>query len=107
MQVTLTIIRYPKKFIFFALVAMAVHRFPFWFNQNMLFFKLMGSGKNGTFDIHPDWQQWAIFAVSNQTMNTKEMRKEEIITKLYGSFIGKWFRLFNCETWTIFLEPIE
>jgi len=107
MQVTLTIIRYPKKFAFFALVAMGVHRFPLWINQHMLFFKLMGCGKNGTFDIHPDWQQWGIFAVNRQPVDTREIRHEVLITKLYGSFIGKWIRLFNCETWTVFLEPIE
>src|SRR5205085_1285799 len=31
----------------------------------------------------------------------------DIIACLYGSFIARWLRLFNCETWTIFLEPIE
>jgi hypothetical protein len=107
MQITLTIIRYPKRFIYFALVAMAIHRLPFWFNKNNSFFKLMGCGKNGTFDIHPDWQQWGIFAVSGQSLTIADVKEEDLITKLYGSFIGKWLRFFNCETWTIFLEPIE
>ena len=64
MQVTLTIIRYPARFTYFALLAMAVHRLPFWLNKNISFFKLLGCGKNGAFDIHPDWQQWGIFAVT-------------------------------------------
>ncbi|MEN9569635.1 MAG: hypothetical protein RL172_866, partial [Bacteroidota bacterium] len=26
---------------------------------------------------------------------------------LYGNFISKWLRFFNCECWTVVLEPIE
>ena len=67
----------------------------------------MGCGKNGTFDKHPDWQQWGILAVNKMPMDDSSFKKEEVITQLYGAFIGSWFRLFNCETWTIFLNPIE
>ena len=107
MQVTLTIIRYQKRYIYFAVLAMAAHRFPFWFNKNISFFKLLGCGKNGTFDKHPDWQQWGILAVNRQSLNITETSDENLIQQLYGSFIGKWMRFFKCETWTIFLEPIE
>jgi hypothetical protein len=107
MEVTLTIIRYPKKFIYFALLAMAIHRFPLWFNKNISFFKLMGCGKNGTFDKHPDWQQWGIFTVNKMPLQSSSLDKGEVIAKLYGKLIASWFRLFNCETWTIFLNPIE
>ena len=107
MQVTLTIIRYPKRFTYFALLAMALHRFPFWFNKKISFFKLMGCGKNGTFDKHPDWQQWGIMAVHRQPINLVYLKEEELINQLYGAFINGWFRFFKCETWTIFLEPIE
>src|SRR5665647_1587986 len=107
MQVTLTIIRYPKRFTWFAVLAMALHRCPLWLNKNISFFKLMGCGKNGTFDKHPDWQQWGIFAVSKQPLEITDLRDEDLISKLYGSLISKWMSFFNCETWTIFLEPIE
>jgi hypothetical protein len=107
MQVTLTIIRYPKRYTYFAVLAMAMHRFPLWINKHQSFFKLMGCGKNGTFDKHPDWQQWGIFAVSKESLALKDMTPEAVIFKLYGSFIGKWLRFFKCETWTIFLDPIE
>ena len=107
MVVTLTIIRYPKRFTYFALFAMAVHRFPLWFNKNISFFKLMGCGKNGTFDKNPDWQQWGIFAIFNDAPNPDLLRKDEIIKTLYGPSIFKWIQFFNCETWTIFLQPIE
>lgn len=107
MQVTLTIIRYPKGLAYFALLAMALHRLPLWLNTNISFFKLVGCGKNGTFDKHPDWQQWGIFAVRKQSLNIATIEEEDLTRQLYGSFIHHWFRFFRCETWTIFLDPIE
>lgn len=107
MQVTLTIIRYPKRYTYFAVLAMAVHRVPFWFNKNCSFFKLMGCGKNGTFDKNPDWQQWGILAVNRQPVDLSKSLTEDLITILYGAFVNSWFRFFKCETWTVFLTPIE
>lgn len=107
MFVSLTIVRYPKKFIFFALLAMAVHRLPGWLNKGISFFKLMGSGRNGTFDIQPDWQQWAIFAVHKNEYDIAGVNPISITRELYGPFISKWYKLFGCETYTILLEPLE
>jgi hypothetical protein len=107
MLVTLTIIRYPRRFIFFALLSMALFRLPFWLNKNVSFFKLMGSGKNGTFDKHPDWQQWAILTVHKTAAAQEVLDNKTNIDQLYGSFINKWLQVFNCETWTVFLIPIE
>lgn len=103
MLATLTIIRYKKIFVPFALLAMALHHIPFWFNPKTTFYKLLGCGKNGTFDKHPDWQQWGILAAypeQSVTVNSS-------IKDLYGSFISGWLRLFNCEVCTFYLEPIE
>ena len=64
----------------------------------------MGTGKNGTFDKTPDFNQWAILSVfkennlGNSAFNTIE---------LYGRFIKYWIRLFSMETFTIQLEPIN
>ena len=107
MHVTLTIIRYPKPYTYFALLAMAVHRLPFSLNKNISFYKLMGSGKNGTFDKHPDWQQWAILAVHKKPVSVQQSDLPGHITSLYGGFIHKWFARFKCETYTMLLEPIE
>ncbi len=107
MLVTITIIRYKKRYIFFALMAMAIHRLSFLFNQNISFYKLLGCGKNGTFDKHPDWQQWGIIAVHKITPDTSLNFCDKNIQQLYGSFIFKWIEFFNCETWTVFLEPLE
>lgn len=105
MLVTLTIIRYPKRYTWFALVAMAIHRFPLWLNKNISFYKLLGCGKSGSFDKHPDWQQWGILTVQDREANGLD--QQTIISLLYGKFISKWFRFFNCETWTILLQPLE
>ena len=106
MIVTLTIIRYPKRAIFFAVLAMAIQHIPLWFNKKISFYKLLGCGKNGTFDKNPDWQQWGILTVNNNLSGT-EVSTGELMKNLYGSFISKWFTYFNCETCTFFLQPIE
>jgi len=110
MTASLTIIRYRKCFIFFAFLAMVFFRFPLWFNKRSRFFKLMGSGKNGSFDKSPDLQQWAILSVSNLSFKPVQLKTypNDVLTqKLYGSFIRKWISLFNCETVTYLLESIE
>ena len=107
MQVYLTIIRYPKRWIPFALLGMAIHRLPLLISKKITFFKLMGSGKNGTFDKSLDWQQWAILTVSSSTIDMNGKNSKGLMQNLYGAFIGSWLRWFNCETLTIFLQPLE
>ena len=110
MTVTLTIVRYRKRFIPFALLAMALFRLPLAFNKRSQFWKLLGSGKSGSFDKTPDWQQWAVLSVSNLKFKNVQIihyPQEVIIKKLYGTFISKWLNLFRCQTLTYFLEPIE
>lgn len=104
-MVVITIIRYPKIFIPFALAAMAIHRLPLLLKKDVTFFKLMGCGRNGSFDKNTDWQQWAVITLqpSASTYNSKD----KIISDLYGSFIKKWFTIFHCETCSIFLKPVE
>lgn len=55
----------------------------------------MGSGKNGTFDLKPDLNQWAILFTA-ENINTKASK-----------FIYKYFRFFNCDVKEFLLEPIE
>ena len=110
MTASLTIIRYRKRFIPFAFLAMMLFRFPLWFNKRSRFWKLMGSGKNGSFDKRPDLCQWAILSVSNirfKHVQLKHYKGELLLQKLYGKFIGRWLTLFNCETITYLLESIE
>ena len=101
MHVTLTIIKYPTKYIPFAFLAMALFRIPLWFQKKISFYKLMGTGKNGTFDKTPDLKQWAIMAAFEKHINMLTLNE------MYGNFIAKWLHFFNCTVKTYVLEPIE
>lgn len=82
-----------------ALLAMAVHRIPLMFNKHCSFWKLMGCGKNGTFDLNPDWQQWGLWAVWDHEQDFEYFQKH--------SLVSKWWRWFAVETWTILCEPLS
>lgn len=96
MIVTLTVVRYRPIFIPFALFAMAIHRLPLAMDKKCSFWKLMGCGRNGTFDLNPDWQQWALLAVWD---DKKDFER--------SSFIQSWWNKFTYEKWTIFMEPLS
>ena len=101
MQVSLTIIKYRTRYIPVAFLAMAIFRIPLYFNKNISFSKLMGTGKNGTFDKKPDLNQWAIMAAHIGTVTNANH------LQLYGNFIQKWLIFFSCKIITYLLEPIE
>lgn len=109
MYAVLTVVRYPTRYIYFAIWAMALFRIPLARKKKLLFYKLLGCGKNGSFDIHPDWNQWAILVFVNERPNLESCRDDASLfyKDLYGSFIAGWWRKFNCETWSISLELIE
>jgi len=99
MIVSLTITRYRKAFIPFALLAMAVHRLPLAMRKECRFWKLLGSGRNGTFDLQPDWQQWGLLAVWDDREAFDEFYKD--------SFVTKWWKMLAKERWTILCEPLQ
>lgn len=99
MIVSLTIVRYRKRYIPFALLAMAIHRLPMLLQKKCTFSKLLGSGKNGTFSLAPDWQQWGLLAVWD---------KREDFDRFYEqSFVAHWWAVFGAEKWTILCEPLQ
>ncbi len=68
----------------------------------------MGSGKNGTFDKSPDWQQWAILTVQDDfNAQLESLEAADAVQKFAGSFIAGWLSFFKCETYTILMEAIE
>jgi heme-degrading monooxygenase HmoA len=99
MLVSLTIVRYPKYFIPFAFISMAILHIPLFFRANLKFWKLLGCGKNGTFDIHPDYQQWGMMAVWD--------KESDFIQFQNDSFVWFWWRFFTKEQWTILCLPYE
>ena len=99
MIVSLTIVRYRKSFTPLALLAMAVHRLPMRLQKGCTFWQLLGSGKSGTFDLHPDWQQWGLLAVWDSRNDFDQFYDR--------SFVVKWWNLFCIEKWTILLDPLQ
>lgn len=98
MIVSLTIVRYRKALVPFALLAMAIHRLPMWLQQGCTFWKLLGSGRNGTFDLQPDWQQWGLLAVWES--------REDYETFRQRSFVSKWWKALGREEWTVLCQPM-
>lgn len=114
----LTVVRYPKWAIPFAIFSMAIFRLPLWLSKKNSFYKLMGSGKNGTFDKTPDWQQWAALLVAPAEMmedTNKALANSKLAMNnnpsdtisLVPSFLKAYWKLFNCQINTFILEPIE
>jgi hypothetical protein len=79
---------------------MAFFHFPLFLNRKLKFYKLMGSGKNGTFDIMPDFNQWAIMVFFDADQHEKTE-----IQALIGKFIMCWWRFFKADTRYFLLEP--
>ena len=99
MIVSLSIVRYRKALIPVALLAMAVHRLPMWLQKGCTFWKLLGSGRNGTFDLQPDWQQWGLLAVWDSRESFDKFNK--------SSYVSKWWYIFAQEKWTVLCTPLQ
>lgn len=99
MLVSLTIVRYPKIFIPLAFISMAIFRLPLVLNRKITFWKLLGCGKNGTFDIYPDFQQWGLLCVWESKTDYENFEK--------NSFIQKYWKWFAQEKWNLLCKPYE
>lgn len=94
---------------------MAIFRLPLSLNQKISFYKLMGCGKNGTFDKTPDLQQWAvltvfsdkekILAITGASYNSETMHTA--LAMVHGRLITAWWKFFGCEVWMLLLQPLE
>jgi hypothetical protein len=99
MIVSLTMVRYSKRSVPFALLAMAMHRAPMKRQKGCSFWQLVGSGKNATFSLRPDWQQWGLLAVWDD---------RQAFNAFYSdSFVSRWWNRFGCEKWSILCEPLQ
>lgn len=65
----------------------------------------MGTGRNGTFDIMPDFCQWAV--MTNIPDAAISVAGDIDNRKIYGTFIAGWWRFWECEVLTIVLNPVE
>jgi hypothetical protein len=99
MIVSLTIVRYKKWQVPFALLAMAIHRLPLSLQKGCSFWKLFGTGKNGQMSLNPDWQQWGVLAVWDDRASFEQF--------YHQSFVVFWWNFFLVEKWTILCEPLQ
>jgi hypothetical protein len=96
MQVVFIVVKYPKLMGWAGFLSMALFRLPLWLNRSIRFWKLMGCGKNGSFDINPDWLQWVVLYTSVNDNAAPVPR-----------FIQKWWKVFGCKQQYWLLNPIE
>lgn len=83
---------------------MAIFHFPLFLNRKLRFYKLMGSGKNGTFDIWPDFNQWALM-VFYEADQFSENDLGSLSKKAVGKFVLGWWTFFKVNTRVFLLEP--
>jgi len=114
MIATLSIVRYPKWMSWAGFLSMAIFRLPLWLNSSILFWKLMGCGKGGSFSKTPDLQQWALLTIwENLPINidsnhsSTQLIAQVNAANIYGKFISGWWKLMGAEIYTLLLEPIE
>lgn len=107
MRAYLTITRYPKWLAWAGILSMACFHLPFLMHKKACFYKLLGCGKNGTFDKVPDIRQWGVLMVTSALVDIDHKQPEIDYSKLYGSFISNWWKFFKCSVWTVVLQPIE
>jgi hypothetical protein len=83
---------------------MALFHLPLFLNRDVAFYKLMGTGKNGSFDIWPDLSQWSVLVFyKKEKYSSTDFQK--LTGKLLGGFIFTWLRLFKANTRFFHLEP--
>lgn len=97
MIVSLTIVRYRKRFIPMAIIAMGKFRAKLRKQPGCTFFKMLGSSKAGTLQFKPDWQKWGLLAVWDERANFDSFYQE--------SQLSKWWDKYTTERWTILMEP--
>jgi hypothetical protein len=83
---------------------MAVFHLPLFLNKDIAFYKLMGTGKNGSFDIWPDLSQWSVMVFYKKEKYTTP-NFQKLAQKLLGGFIFTWLKLFRAKTRFFHLEP--
>lgn len=109
MEASITLIKYRKRYLYFALTAMGLHSLILYFNRKIRFHKTLGCGKGGSFSKWPDWQQWGILVVKDEISSQlqPEASEQDILRQIYGPLLAGWWKFFGCETWTVILQPLE
>lgn len=103
-NVVLCIADYPWYFSFFGVMSMALFNIPLFFDKRVKFYKLMGCGKNGSFDIKPDLNKWAVMLFFESSADSTPTGKT-LEPALPGKFMRFWWMLFQAKTRSFLLQP--
>lgn len=98
MIVALTVVRLKSWAIPMGFLSMAILRIPLALHSKIRFWKLMGTGRNGTFDKTPDLAQWSMFL----TFDTEE----DYLAFRNTSWVMTWWKWFSVNEWTLLGTPI-
>jgi heme-degrading monooxygenase HmoA len=102
----LFVVRYKWYTVPFAFIAMAIFHLPLFFNKQLIpFYKLMGCGRNGTFDKTPDVKQWCVLITTNNTA-FETLSLDDCVKKYLGTFIYFYLKIFSHEQWVLCLQTI-
>lgn len=97
---TLTFFRFPSlKSKLWAFVQMQFAHFFIAKSPGLLFYKLMGSGKDEGFSIFPEWGVYALLGVWENEQAANDFFNHSLIYKRYQKK--------SSEHWTIFMKPIQ
>lgn len=87
MYVILNVAKYKGIKWVLGLLSMPIFHIYLFFNKSKYpFFKLMGVGKNGTFDINPDKYQWAFMSVFDTQNHYENFKSQSFIFR----YVSKW-----------------
>ncbi|MEI8110885.1 MAG: DUF3291 domain-containing protein [Chitinophagia bacterium] len=99
MPASLILVRYKPWLGWAGFLSMAIFRLPLLLSNQIAFWRLMGCGKNGTFDIMPDLLQWGLLLIPKENIQP--------VSPIVPSFIAGWWRFFGCEEYHIELSALE
>jgi heme-degrading monooxygenase HmoA len=100
MIVVLHVTKYKGFKWLFGLISMPVFHIYYFFNSKATpFFKLLGTGRNGTFDLVPDIYKWAIMTTWNSEDEFHNFQKT--------SFVHRFLDFFAEKQSAIFLSPLK
>lgn len=86
MPATLILVRYKPWMGWAGFLSMAIFRLPLLLSKSIIFWRLLGCGKNGTFDIVPDLLQWGLLIIPKE--NTPDT------AAVVPAFINGWLAVF-------------
>lgn len=103
-SVLLFITDYPKWGGIAGPLSMAFFHFCLFFNKDVLFYKLMGCGRNGSFDIKPDLNKWAIMIFEKSSAKNHPNNHPNPVY-FPGKFIETWWKMWRGQTRVFRLQP--